>query len=198
MGAGFGGSVGSCDAARTDQDILDALDRRFYGLTPDARASRFVVSPADGSDSRARRLGAGRVLGKAGPERCVSPVETARLEIVYALAASRVRIPPSPLMPVRGAGERVVGRMSGARACGEVPEWSKGHAWRACVPSQVPRVRIPPSPLSLRPWCATGRVRTVSGHRAVVARSCARRRREPRQVRKEATVPNVPLCRRAP
>jgi len=36
------------------------------------------------------------------------------------------------------------------------------------------------------------------GRRAVAARSCARRRREPRQVRKEAAVPNVLLCRRAP
>jgi len=36
------------------------------------------------------------------------------------------------------------------------------------------------------------------GRRAVAARSCARRRRELRQVRKEAAVPNVLLCRRAP
>src|SRR2546426_3073033 len=36
------------------------------------------------------------------------------------------------------------------------------------------------------------------GRWAVAARSCARRRREPRQVRKEAAVPNVLLCRRAP
>ncbi len=31
-------------------------------------------------------------------------------------------------------------------ACGEVVEWSKAHAWKACVRLRVPRVRIPPSP----------------------------------------------------
>ena len=39
---------------------------------------------------------------------------------------------------------------------------------------------------------------TSVGRRAVVVRSCARERREPRQVRKEAAVPTVSLCRRVP
>ncbi len=30
--------------------------------------------------------------------------------------------------------------------CGEMPEWSNGHAWKACVRETVPRVRIPVSP----------------------------------------------------
>ena len=29
---------------------------------------------------------------------------------------------------------------------GEMAEWFKAHAWKACVPSQVPWVRIPLSP----------------------------------------------------
>ena len=29
---------------------------------------------------------------------------------------------------------------------GEVSEWLKEHAWKACVRETVPRVRIPPSP----------------------------------------------------
>ena len=29
---------------------------------------------------------------------------------------------------------------------GEMAEWSKAHAWKVCVPSQVPWVRIPLSP----------------------------------------------------
>ncbi len=29
---------------------------------------------------------------------------------------------------------------------GEVSEWPKEHAWKACVRFTVPRVRIPPSP----------------------------------------------------
>ena len=27
-----------------------------------------------------------------------------------------------------------------------MPEWSNGHAWRACVAARLPWVRIPPSP----------------------------------------------------
>ena len=30
--------------------------------------------------------------------------------------------------------------------CGEVSEWLKEHAWKACVGATLPRVRIPPSP----------------------------------------------------
>ncbi len=29
---------------------------------------------------------------------------------------------------------------------GELSEWLKEHAWKACVPERVPRVRIPHSP----------------------------------------------------
>ena len=29
---------------------------------------------------------------------------------------------------------------------GEMAEWFKAHAWKVCVPSQVPWVRIPLSP----------------------------------------------------
>ena len=32
------------------------------------------------------------------------------------------------------------------RRIGEVSEWFKEHAWKACVRLRVPRVRIPPSP----------------------------------------------------
>ena len=34
------------------------------------------------------------------------------------------------------------------KAIGEVSEWLKEHAWKACVRETVPRVRIPLSPLS--------------------------------------------------
>src|SRR5262245_61223558 len=89
---------------------------------------------------------------------------------------------------------------------GEVPEWTKGHAWRACVPLPVPRVRIPPSPLSRRVAhtspCALKRSRILCPHAARVERwrlgPAQERRREPRQVRKEATVTIAVLCRRAP
>jgi hypothetical protein len=32
------------------------------------------------------------------------------------------------------------------RLTGEVAEWFKAHAWKACVGLPLPRVRIPPSP----------------------------------------------------
>ena len=36
--------------------------------------------------------------------------------------------------------------MAAGKQCGEVTEWSKVHAWRACVVATLPWVRIPPSP----------------------------------------------------
>jgi hypothetical protein len=70
-------------------------------------------------------------------ERCVSPVETARLEIVCALVVPGVQIPPSPFIESPDNDmkaerpARTVRSTSGAP--GEVTEWSKVHAWRACV-----------------------------------------------------------------
>ena len=54
----------------------------------------------------------------------------------------------------RSAGERLFIAFRGADAYyfsresapGEVSEWLKEHAWKACVWETVPRVRIPPSP----------------------------------------------------
>ena len=38
--------------------------------------------------------------------------------------------------------------ISSAQLIGEMAEWSKAHAWRACIPREtVSRVRIPLSPL---------------------------------------------------
>ena len=36
----------------------------------------------------------------------------------------------------------------GPNFIGELSEWLKEHAWKACVPERVPRVRIPHSPPS--------------------------------------------------
>ena len=38
--------------------------------------------------------------------------------------------------------------MLALRLTGEVAEWFKAHAWKACVGLPLPRVRIPPSPPS--------------------------------------------------
>ena len=69
----------------------------------------------------------------------MSPVETARLEIVCALVVPGVQIPPSPFIEAAhdiddGEAERPVRTswpVSGAS--GEVTEWLKVHAWNACV-----------------------------------------------------------------
>src|SRR4029078_9539710 len=41
---------------------------------------------------------------------------------------------------------RALARPSALTACGEVSEWLKEHAWKACVGETLPWVRIPPSP----------------------------------------------------
>ena len=43
-----------------------------------------------------------------------------------------------------------------ARERGEVSEWPKEHAWKACVRVTVPRVRIPPSPFTCK-GCSSSR-----------------------------------------
>src|SRR5262249_8611452 len=97
-----GGGIRGCRAGarRARSGAGDARRARPAVLSTAARRSRRPLRRHAGErcDRRARRLPWSRVLGRTGSERCVSPVETARLEIVYALAASRVRIPPSPLM----------------------------------------------------------------------------------------------------
>ena len=60
---------------------------------------------------------------------------------------------------------------------GGVTEWSKVHDWKSCVPATVPRVRIPPPPLSLM-GCPDTPIPVVLPTLA----------REPRQARKGATV----------
>src|SRR5690349_7150058 len=37
-------------------------------------------------------------------------------------------------------------RYSRGRFSGQVAEWLKEHAWKACIPARVSRVRIPPCP----------------------------------------------------
>ena|GEM_PF-2390606 len=45
----------------------------------------------------------------------------------------------------------------GADGIGEVAEWLKAHAWKACLPERVTRVRIPVSP-QLKEASFTGRL----------------------------------------
>ena len=75
-----------------------------------------------------------------------------------AVAKSRNRVTGVPFAP------GLVWR-SAERLPGQVPEWSIGHAWRACVLVTVPRVRIPPCPrliwnqrVALYPGVLTARI----------------------------------------
>jgi hypothetical protein len=54
-----------------------------------------------------------------------------------------------PVRPTGGVAERDHAWKSSVlkiRDCGEVSEWLKEHAWKACVPAMVPQVRILFSP----------------------------------------------------
>ena len=64
--------------------------------------------------------------------------------------------------------------------CGELSEWLKEHAWKACVRETVPRVRISHSPPLFYRESFFGRTTALW--------SCAMGPHEPRQVRKEAAV----------
>ena len=66
------------------------------------------------------------------------------------------------------------------RAFGELSEWLKEHAWKACVRETVPRVRISHSPPLFYRESFFGRTTALW--------SCAMGPHEPRQVRKEAAV----------
>ena len=57
---------------------------------------------------------------------------------------------------------------------GEMTEWLKVHAWKACVPLRVPRVRIPLSPVPAPSVCTSGPTQPALA--------------QPRQARKGAAV----------
>jgi hypothetical protein len=59
-------------------------------------------------------------------------------------ARSSPRTPHAHSSPLANAA--LIGYVQRFAFLGEVPEWSIGHAWKACVLAREPRVRIPPSP----------------------------------------------------
>lgn len=66
-----------------------------------------------------------------------------------------------------GAGDGDTPRFRLARSAGEMSEWPKEHAWKACVGATLPRVRIPLSPFSnsSRPSASTSKGSHISGTR---------------------------------
>jgi hypothetical protein len=72
---------------------------------------------------------------------------------------SRVRIPPSPPFGIRVRRRTAVNRPLGRvdpTGFGEMSEWLKEHAWKACVRETASRVRIPLSPPEFRGWAGWG------------------------------------------
>jgi hypothetical protein len=65
------------------------------------------------------------------------------------------------------------------RASGEMAEWLKAHAWKACVRETVPWVRIPLSPPAYRSWifsaCVCVPQSPIGGAISVKLRSPSRR-----------------------
>ena len=107
-----------------------------------------------------RRDLAGREYGEV-PERLNGLVSKTSVSS----RAPGVQIPPSPPSTARAAQAIPRTRVDRGRryyqpaSSGEVSEWLKEHAWKACVSATAPRVRIPPSPPDLAPI----RDRAVSG-----------------------------------
>jgi hypothetical protein len=102
------------------------------------RLCKFCTLP----DARRTASSGGKVHGemRERSNRAVS-------KTVEPLAAPWVRIPLSPL--VLYFGSLLPWRTPGtACAPGEMTEWPKVHAWKACVLVRVPWVRIPLSPLT--------------------------------------------------
>ena len=85
------------------------------------------------------------ILGTHSLRACQElPVTVWNTGDVCVLAAKSVSCYFSAIRANGSAGRRI-GRPN--RPVGEVTEWPKVHAWKACVRATVPRVRIPPSPL---------------------------------------------------
>ncbi len=112
-----------------------------------------------GLSQRTERIPPRGCVGGEVPERLNGLVSKTRVSS----RASGVRIPPSPPFlfpppavrmhaPGLGRGLRVHGlprarQLRAERVFGEVSEWLKEHAWKACVSvSPAPWVQIPPSP----------------------------------------------------
>src|SRR3954469_5821893 len=81
-------------------------------------------------------------------------------------SAPRVRSPGSwcaPTCPQQSPGTAALSRSRGSGKLlihlnGEMSEWLKEHAWKACVGETLPRVRIPLSPPSISSADKTGEV----------------------------------------
>ena len=94
-------------------------------------------------------------------------------------------------MVITGAPRKRLARVSGhvgsnptlSATPGEMTEWLKVHAWKACVRVTVPWVRIPLSP----PTGVCCRLKTPDD-KFMGPKPCALQSREPRQAREGATV----------
>jgi hypothetical protein len=111
-----------------------------------------------GGIGKLQRLAAEQTHGGA-PFLCASGVRTCIGDPYLACPAASAR-------PHRRGGKRVPGcaapgdhYIAGSFPSGEVAEWLKAHAWKACIRETVSRVRIPLSP----PGEGSVRCRTASG-----------------------------------
>jgi hypothetical protein len=139
------------------RSVVPSCASSFAPVARIRRPARFRWDPV---------LGRPTVFGTGFLERCVSPVETARLEIVCALAVPGVRIPPSPSIIHTKLDDRRRTRpgpraWSRSGAPGEVTEWLKVHAWNACV-GFTPYRGFESLPLR---WASAGSVRAPGNDR---------------------------------
>src|SRR4051812_39952574 len=64
-------------------------------------------------------------------------------------------------------------RESEGRTPGEVDEWLKSHAWKACIGSNLSGVRIPLSPPEQKKEPPTGRLFLFGGEKQAACAACA-------------------------
>src|SRR5207245_1713520 len=109
---------------------------------------------ADARGSSIPQRPAGRGAGPTGPE---SGTSEARWRVRNAAASRPGMVSPHPRLPVSPALDLECNACG--QLAGEMAEWLKAHAWKACLGETLTRVRIPLSPpvfLSMSSMDSTG------------------------------------------
>ncbi len=160
LGVGFGGENGVATWAGIGTGARESERGRIRGeeragvMQADRRASAWAWKRTI-ETRRANRRASRR---RDGPQRRIMP--------------ARLRWSRDSSLRLHGIGWRLGARLTEK---GQVPEWFNGHAWKACVPAMVPRVRISPCPPSFA--IAARKVRK-SAHRVIRTDFVSRQPRE--------------------
>ncbi len=129
-----GAALGARRAGKSEHDHGDGRDRRRHSLL-DAHVVPLLAQPAAQISRRTWAVLGSPGGASRGRRRSGEPFKCRYKSINYTKFAVCSRLPlAKTLMPRQ------------ERASGEMAEWLKAHAWKACVRETVPWVRIPLSP----------------------------------------------------